>query len=119
MSSAIATNSAARRWNVWPSLLKKRHSQCYQFDTNQRLAGRSTAIVAEASDEIAPAHRLGPSPKLADHVAQLPRLPYAEHFGHHMQLYPGVLMFTKAVIPIAFNGVDILNLPRYGYGGTH
>ena len=57
--------------------------------------------------------------ELADYVAKSPCLPHVEHFRHHMQLNSGVLMLTKAGILIAFNGVDILNVPFHGDGGTH
>src|SRR5581483_687236 len=57
--------------------------------------------------------------ELADYVAQLPCLPYVEQFRHHVQLYARVLMFTEALILIAFNGIDILNVARYRDRGAH
>src|SRR6266550_3314172 len=78
--------------------------------------GRLVLIVGDSRTETTTTIDTRLTLELADHVAELPCLPYVEHFRHHMQLNSGVLMFTKAVVLITFNGVDILNVPLNGDG---
>src|SRR5262245_28120800 len=48
--------------------------------------------------------------ELANDIAQAPLPPHIEHLRHHVQLNAGVLMASKAVVSIAFDGIDVLDL---------